>query len=390
MPLTNFTSQALQDLILDMGNDPNRLQSVVQAFTLRENDIQAMRLYWAQRNLFTSQENIDAIENIRSSNQTVNLNLWGRKAPGNLTQRQRSGSDAQTVFNFTPTYSAPIVEPFNVSVLNNALRQFNGNTGGSENVRAGAMQEFMTAMAFAIKNIYIRANQFYVNFTEANKWALGTNPDAGTIYTTYLNDAKRVPLSDSQNILQNIQIEAKQNNFTSLNTTPDMLYGATGMITINEYKKFGSGNQQNIDQFRNYFNAYEDNEVSDNANTVSTFYMIAGGGVMGYQRAFDYAAADPFNDGSGESKYGEDTWSILDVGGDTLFFNGLPPLRLELKAQTGYVDNFANLAIDESRIDIVRGANLVATFGAAKAPTTATDIQNVSASPIIKYELATT
>ena len=388
MALTDFTTaQALRDVILDMSTD--RMDKILQKFTLRENDISIINGFWNQRELFASPEDIAAIENVRTSGQNVTVNLYGRKAPGTTTQRQRESTDGQTVFNFTPTYFDPIVEGFQVSEVNNAIRQFmNEGAPASEAVRMAVQNEVMFGMSQAIKNIYVRANAQYRDFLEANKWALNTTPDAGTQYTTYLGDAKRVPLADTTNFFQKLQIELEQNNFLMLAAQdPNVFMSTPGKQVVNDYLKSGPQNAENLTQFLGYFNAFSSNVFVDNAGVGATFYAVAPGGICGYQRAFDYAGGDP-ESVNGVSTYGEDSWSMMEVGGeDTLFFPGAPRLRLELKRKRGYENNVSTLTVDEARIDIAKSWVLTATFGGSKAPTTATEILTADASPIIKYEI---
>ena len=390
MALTDFTTaQGLRANLLDMSTDPNRMEKVLQKFTLRENDVSVLRGFWAQRELFASESDIRAIENIRTSGQSVTVHLYARRAPGSTAQRQRDSSTGQTVFNFTPTYFAPIVEDFEISVVNNAVRQFmDEGADAATAVRMAVQNEMMFSMAQAIKNVYVRADLQYRDFLESNKWALNTAADAGTIFTTYVGDAKRIANADQTEFFQNLQIELEQNNFNMLAANnPQVYHQTTGKRVINNYLKQGPQNNEDLRQFIGFFDPYSSNVITNGTGVQSTFYAVAPGGVVGYARAFDYAASDP-ESVNGVSKYGEDTWTTMEVGGeDTMLFQGLPRITLEVKKRAGFEDNFATVAVDEARVDINKSWVLTATFGASKAPTQGNEIQSASASPIIKYEI---
>lgn len=384
MALTDFTTnQGLRDVLLDMSTD--RMNSVLSKFTLRESDVSILRGFWAQRQLFAPPADIAAIENIRTSNQSVTVHLYGRRAPGSGTQRKRDSTTGQTVFNFTPTFFSPIVEDFQLSIVNNALRQYM-NEGADKDtaIRMAVEDEFMFSLAQAIKNIYVRADLQYRDFLEANKWALNTTADAGSRFTTYTGDAKRLSASERTKFFQDLQIELEENNFHNLALGRPQIYHTTsGKSVINDYLKQGPQNNENLTQFLGYFDPYSSNQIVNATGIDASFYAVAPGGVCGYARAFDYAAADPESQG-GVSKYGEDSWGMINIGGaDTMFFNNLPQLNIELKTKKGYQDNFSTYSIDEARIDITKSYVLTATFGAAKAP-----VQSGDDSPIIKYEIA--
>lgn len=386
MALTDFTTnQALRDVLQDMSVD--RMDSVLQKFTLRENDIPTLRGFYAQRELFAPAEDISAIENVRNSGQSVTIHLYGRKAPGVGTQRTRGNTDGQTVFNLTPSFFSPIVEGFKVSIVNNSLRQFmNEGADKATATRMAVQNEVVFGLSQAIKNILVRANAQFVAFLESDKWALDTAADAGDRFKTYVADAKRVALGDRNSFYQNVQVEAMQNNFMLAGARPQ-IYGSTSSIShTNDYLKSGPSNNENLEQFLGWWEPYYDNNISNGSGVDNTQYLVAPGGVCGYSRAHDYAGSDP-ESVNGVSAYGEDSWSLLNVGGgETLFFPNIPNLTFELKTQKGYQDNFAVLGVDESRIDIAKQWVVTAQFGATKAPTNADDITSVEASPIIKYE----
>lgn len=383
---TDFTTaQGLRDVLLDMSvNRPEKFMSTVQQFTLRENDVNFFRGFYAQRPLFAPPADIAAIENVRQSGQDVTIHLYGRKAPGTGAQRKREGTDGQSVFNFTPSYFAPIVEDFEISNVNNAVRQFmNEGADPSTAIRMAMQDEMLFAMSQAVKNIYVRGDRQFRDFLEANKWALNTAADAGDRFTTYLGDAKRISNTDQTRFFQDLQIELNQNNFLSMNTArPQIYHSSSGMSVVNNYLKSGPQNNENLSQFLGYWDSYPTNEITPGTGVDSTYYVVAPGGVVGYSRAYDYAANDPENNG-GSVTYGEDTWSTMTVGGeDTMMFAGLPQIKLELKQKKGFADRFSTLSIDEARIDIVKSWVLTATLGASKAP-----IQAGQDSPIIKHEI---
>lgn len=386
MALTDFvTNQGLRDVLQDMSTE--RMNAALQRFTLRENDVSILRGFYDQRANFAPAEDIAAIENVRTSDQSVTIHLYGRKAPGAGTQRTRGNTDGQTVFNLTPTYFAPIVEGFQISAVNNALRQFMNEGADKDTATRMAVQnEFMFGMSQAVKNILVRANLQYRDYLEANKWALNTTADAGDRFITYLADTKRVALADRTRFIQDVDVEIDQNNFRQLAlVNPQFYHSSSGRSLINDYLKAGPQNNENLAQFLGYWDGYSSNDIATGAGVDSSFYVVAPGGVVGYNRAHNFAAGDPESQG-GVSTYGEDSWGTITVGGeDTLFFGNLPQLTFELKTQKGYVDNFGVLAIDESRIDIAKQYSLTATFGAEKAP-----MQSGDDAPIIKYENLTT
>lgn len=381
---TSFSSQVLRDVIRDHSlQDPNK---GLQTFEMRTNDVAVMKAFYDNRDGLLSPLEIKMIENLRTSDQAVDLYLYNKKAPGSGATRVRQGTGSPTVTKVTPSFFTPIQEGLDMSLINQSLRQYGSEGADKRQVISNAYSDHMRRSLPQIwRNMYTRANEQYIAFLEANIWAINSTDgtaDAGTIYAgTAGSDAKQVALADKGEVIQNMQIEAQQNNFLSAGT-PSLIASPRSMQIVNEYLKYGGANEKNIQQFLGWFNPYFDNGVTDAANMIATMYLIYNGGIAGYQRVFPWDShPDAVN---GVVTAGNDEWYNITIGGnDTMVFNGLPEMKIEVKAYRGYSDTSATYTIDESKIDIVSNYSFVAQFGGLKAYD-----HDANVSPILKYEVA--
>lgn len=376
----SFATQLLRKAIRDHSTlDMNKGQ---QKFEMRTNEIGVMSCYYEQRGQTLTPGDIAAIENLRTSQQALDLYLYQKRAPGTGNTRLRKGTGSADVATVVPSYFDPIEEGLDLSFVNQALRQYGSEGADKKQVIANAYNEyFMRNLPQIFRNIYTRANLQFLAHLEANKWALTGTADAGSIYTTYTGDAKNVPTGTPlTEIVQNMQIESRQNNFAQLGT-PKLLHSPTAMRIINEYLARGSENSIDVKQFLNWFTASEDNEIIDATGDIATIYEIAAGGLAGYSRTFPWET-HPRAEG-GVVNTGEDEWSNMTIGGeDTMIFNGLPPVNLEVKTFLGYQDNSGTLPgnPDEGKIDIAENYSFVTQFGALRAYEADANI-----SPILKH-----
>lgn len=383
LAFTSFATQLLRDVIRDSSTlDMDKGQ---QKFEMRTNEIGVMSAYYKDRAMTLSPGDIEAIENLRSSQQALDLHLYSKRAAGAGATRVRQGTGSSTPATVTPTFFAPIQEGLDMSYVNQALRQYGSEGADKRQIIERAYTDHMNReLPQVFRNIYTRANAQFLTHLEANKWALTGTADAGTVYTTVTGDAKNIPVATPiTEIIQNMQIEARQNNFLQLGA-PTLLHSPTTMRIINEYLSRAGNNEVNVQQFLNWFDAIADNEIVDSVAIPAdqaTMYLIAKGGLAGYNRAFSWDAhPDAVN---GVVSTGEDEWSNITIGGeDTMIFNNLPPVKLEVKTFRGFADNSATLpgTPDEGKIDIAQNFSFVAQFGGLKAFDS-----DANVSPILKY-----
>ena len=377
---TDFASQALRDVILDHSKT-NDVQSL-QAFELRESDVGTMRAFMNMRAGLLTPEQIAAIQNVRNSVQQVDLYLYQKLAEGNGSVRVPAGEGGPEIATVTPSFFDLIQEGLDMSLVNQALRQY-GSEGADAGaiVRAAFTDHLRKSLPQVFRNIYTRTNAQYVAFLEANIWALNTTPDAGTIYTTYVGDAKQVPNSDKLDILANMQIEAQQNNF-NVTGRPTLIISPRAIQIFQSYQARGDNNEINIAQFAQWADVVVDNNITDNAGVAGTLYLIFPGGIGGYNRVFPWNGDPDF--GPQGVQIAGDGWDLINIGGnDAAFLTNLPEIRMEVKTLSGLADTTTqNPTEDAAIIDIVRNFSFVTTHGALRSYETDADV-----SPIIKYEL---
>jgi hypothetical protein len=378
---TDFVTQLLRKVIRDHSTlDMSKGQ---QRFTMRTSEVSTMVAFWRDRESTLTAADIAAIENLRNSSQTIDLYLYNKRAPGTGNTRVRRGTGNSEIATVAPTFFAPIEEGLDMSFVNQAIRQYGSEGADKRQIIERAYSDHLSKeLPQIFRNIYTRANAQYLAFLESQKWALTGTADAGTIYTDFTNDQKNIPNADPiTSIIQNMQIEAQQNNFLQLGR-PLLLHSPRFTQIVNEYLARGSANEQNVVQFLNWFDALSDNAIIDLAGApddVATAYLIAAGGLAGYQRAFPWDA-HPDAEG-GVLRTGEDTWRRFTIGGeDTGIFTGLPQLTLELKTFSGFEDTSATYTIDESNIDIVNNWSFVVQLGGLVAYD-----PDANVSPIIRY-----
>lgn len=373
----------LQAMIVDLaGRDPGKM---LHMFNKRSNDPAVLRAFYASRPGLMSDSSYRAIEGIRNSGQTVNVEYYNKIAPGAGATRVRQGTGGGVTANIVPTYFTPIQEGFDTSLVANAVRQYVGNgMDPRDAIKKAYEDDLMELFAQKIRNIYTRADQQFAAYLEAQHWPLVTQADAGTQYTTYTGDAKNIPLADFTNkqIIQKLEVEAMQNNFLQFGR-PLVIGSATTKRIVQTYSESGVNNSTNVAQYLPFFEPYFTNEIADSTTPahLATFFMMPFGAVGGYSRTFDYGDLHPKGE-NGVVNMGNDSWTTIEVGGeDSLLFSDLPRIKVEVKGYGGYADNSGSLTIDESRTDIVENVSLVAQFGAEKAPSVA------NTSSIIKHVL---
>ncbi len=352
------------------------------------NDIGTMNAYYRDREITLQPEDITAIEGVRTGNQAVELFLWQIRNPGAGTVRVRTGSGATDVATVTPTYFAGIEEGIDMSAVNQMLRAFRSEGADKKIVFSEAQRNYLDINLWQVfRNIYTRANVQFNALLDTDRWALTGTPDEGTIYTTVLGDEKLVPVAGTSDedfiqIFQNIQTEARQNNFLRFGR-PNVIASPTTMRIINAYLARGRENAVNVDQFLDYFTPQFDNLIVDSVpnGDIATFYFVASGGLAGYSRSFPWAShMDAVN---GVVTAGEDSWSNMPIGGeDTMIFNGLPEINLEVKTRRNFADNSGVLpgAPAEATIDIASAWSFFVQFGGLRAFD-----NDPNVSPILKY-----
>ena len=382
LAVTSFTTQLLRDVIRD--HSQLDMQSGNQKFEMRTDEIAVMNAYYGMREAMLTPADVAAIENLRSSQQAIDLYLYNKRAVGVGATRKRKGTGSAVTATVTPTFFAVIEEGLDMSYVNHAIRQYGSEGADKKQIVARAYTDHMQKnLPQVFRNIYTRANAQFIAHLEANRWALTGTADAGTIYTTVTGDAKNIPVATPlTEIIQNMQIEAQQNNFLQLGT-PLFLTSPTAAIILNEYLARGAANETNVIQFLAWFNHMQDNGIIDAGTDDATIYEIAAGSLAGYSRAFSWES-HPDNVG-GVVRKGEDEWSNLVIGGaDTGIFTNLPEVKLEVKAFSGFADNSATLDgnPDEGKIDIDQNFSFVAQFGGLQAYEADANI-----SPILKYIL---
>lgn len=384
LAFTSFATQLLRDVIRDHSTlDMNKGQ---QKFEMRTNEIAVMNTYYGMREKTLTPADIAFIENLRTGEQAIDLFLYNKRAVGAGTTRVRKGTGSSTIATVVPTFFSPIQEGLDLSFVNQAIRQYGSEGADKKSIIAAAYQDhLMKELPQIFRNIYTRANIQYVAHLEANKWALTGTADEGTIFTTVTGDAKNVPNTVAlTEIIQNMQIEARQNNFLQLGR-PTFITSPTAARIINEYLARGQSNEIDVKQFLGWFDWMVDNEIIDAAGDDATFFEVADGGLAGYSRTFPWESHPDAVGGIVNT--GEDEWSNLTIGGaDTNIFTNLPPINLEVKTFRGFTDTSGTVpgAPDESKIDIVQNFSFVVEFGALRAFDADSNI-----SPILKYIVKT-
>lgn len=391
MAQTYAGSWALRSII----EDAQILQATMaQNFLLRRNQVRLMGAIQETSENCLPRSVLDGIENRRNSAQQVQINLFDKKAQGTKTSRQRSGSGQSGVLTLTPSFFDLVLEEFDMSHVNESLAQFMGEKTSTPEerdlkIREKYVQEFSNETMECYRNMYQRVEEQIAAFFEANKWALNTTADQGTLYTSYVADAKQIPAADAQlgasAWLQKVQTEATQNNFNQFGL-PTLYHSTITEVLVKDYLAQGADNSFNFVQFINDFGYVGSNKFTDNVPTVKgTFYVTAFGALALYNYVYSFAG-NPAADANGDVTRGEDTWvKPYAIGAGTTIMPDMPRMNIEMKVQHGYQDTSATYTNnDEAKIDIVQGVNLATTFGMVKAPASS---GNPNESPIIKYEV---
>lgn len=376
---TDFSSQLLRNVILDQSFSPD--DQGFQGFTLRRDDVNVLAAIFDSRSAMLTPAQIRFIENLRTSDQAIDLQVYNKKALGVGTSRVRRGSGSPDVNRVLPTFFDVIEEGIDMSLVNQAIRQY-GSEGEDkkEVIRRAYTDHLAFTLKETLKNIYTRVNAQFVTWLDANIWALNTTPDAGDQYTTYLANAKQIPNTDNLQFLQKMNVEAEQNNFLQAGRPMHI----ASMSTKKNYQDYAANSGQQaiyVNQFVDWFDAYLSNTVLNGAGVESTIYQIYRGGVAAYNRVFDYTSHPDSENGVVTA--GIDKWfAPIMIGQGTPIMPELPPMKIELKATCEYTDNSGTLTIDESNIDIVNTWSFVTQWGALRSYDPVADI-----SPIMKYEL---
>lgn len=380
LAFTSFASQLIRDVLQDFSKRDGRTGQ--QRFEMRTDEIGVMSTYYKMREDTLTQLDLAAIENLRSSQQALELFLYNKLAPSAGATRVRKGTGSSQVVSVVPTFFNLIEEGIDMSFVNHALRTFmNEGASKEEAINLAYKDHLSRTLPQKLRNIYTRANAQYIVHLDANKWVLTGTADAGTEFTTFTGDAKNIPSTTAATeIIQRVQIEAQQNNFLQLGK-PTIIASPTFMNILNEYIARGVANEQNFQQFISWFDLVIDNGIIDAAGDQATFYIIAPGGLAGYSKTFPWEA-HPAAEG-GKISTGEDSWSRMTIGGeDTMIFTGVPQINVEVKEFMGFQDNSATLPgnPDEGKIDIAQNLSFVVEFGALKAFES-----TANKSPILKY-----
>lgn len=376
---TDFTNQLLRSVILDQSY--NTEENTFQGFTLRRDDVNVMWALYNQRAKMAPERNFRAIENLRTSNQPIEWQVYNKyNAPVGNT-RVRRGVGSTEVNKVLPTFFPVVQQGIDMSLVNQALRQY-GSEG--EDKKEITRRAYADHLAFnfkeAVRKIYTEVNEQMTTWLDTQIWQLNTTPDAGSIYQTYLANAKRVPATDNLAILQNMYIEARENNFTQFGN-PVHIASTRSMSIYQDYAANSGQQAEFFNQFVGWFDAYLSNTVVNDPGVIATIYELVAGSAAVYNRVFDYTAHPDSEDGVITA--GIDKWyAPIMVGQGSGTMDELPPLRIEIKATCEYQDNSANLTIDESNIDIVNSWSLVTQWGGIRSYD-----PDPAVSPIIKYQL---
>lgn len=385
---SDFSSQPLRDVILDLSQQT--MEGGLQSFEMRESDVGTFKAFNSQTPAMLTPLQIQTINNLRSSAQTVDLYLYEKLAAGNGTGRTQKGSGSPDVATVTPEFFGIVEEGFDMSLVNNAIRQYGSEGADKSRIVGEAMMDHMRkSIPQVFRNIYTRINNQYITYLENNIWALNAIPDDGTMFTTYLANAKRVPAAERLNFFQKLQVEITQNNF-AVTGRPMLIMSTSALQIINDYLARGSSNEINIAQFLNFADFFVDNNIENGTGVEATIYLIYPGGVSSFGRSFIWGN-DP-EAVNGAVQHGNDGWSNMAIGGnETAFLSDLPSIDLEVKTFTGFINNDdagAMLGLDEAAIDIERAFSFVGQRGALKSfENTQTGIPEEGKSPIIKYEI---
>ena len=117
---TSFASQLLRDVIIDHSKTTEA--QGLQAFTLRDPQLEVLRLFEDSTSMMFTPEQLAAFKNARNTNQDVLLNLYNKRALGAGSARVRSGTGSSSVAQVTPPYLAGIEEGLDMSIINQSIK----------------------------------------------------------------------------------------------------------------------------------------------------------------------------------------------------------------------------------------------------------------------------
>lgn len=388
---SDFTgaSQLMRKIIIDQTKQPS--EKSLQAFELRRDAVNIMKCFKESTPDLLTEEQLRALEYNQTELQTVDLYLYNRRANGTGTVRVREGSGSMAPVTVTPTYFDGIEVGMDMSLANQAIRQASpGDVALGEGERRALIERVYADhlaknLAEVFREVYDRAEAQYAAYLVANRWTLLTTADAGTIYTTYTGNYKQVPNTDQQEFIQNMAVEAQQNNFEKMGRMPFIIASTKAKKLIMDYAAKGVQQDRNIIQFLGEFEKFDySNKLVDGAGVAGTYYMIYPGGVGMFNRATNMWASHPRAEADGSVTIGEDTHHpILEIGEGTSIMSDMPKVRLEMHQVTKFDDTSGTYGLNEATLDLVDTWSFYTKFGALRAYD-----QDAAVSPILGYEIA--
>ncbi len=382
---TSFATQLVRNAIATHAETTN--EQGLQSKELQSFPFGALKMFddVTDDGLLTPQQ-LEQMRNLEEG-QSLQLNLYQRRAKGSGAQRVRKGTGSAAVATVTPTFFSVIQEGLDMSFVNQMLRQY-GSSSDTAADRQGrisaAYQDHMNKnLPQVFRALYERLNDQLIAWVVAQKWDTSTTADSGTFYTTLVGDYKQIPTADAgsasanqQRWLQRIQTELKQNKYGQ-EGAPYLLHGHKVNDQMFRYAEGGAANSANIAQFLGQFQTFEEATI-DESSTNGKFYVIDRRGVAMYFNAVPWSSHPKAVDGVFSA--GGDEWFNIEIGSEMDLFNSIP---VEVKAFSGYEDNFATYTVDPARIDIVENLSFVIKGGALKSY-----YQTSAQSPILGYQFA--
>lgn len=351
----NYVAAGLQPLrqaIADISAMSPEVQ--MQEFTLRRQEFGALNIV---DKITREGRLITELERQRIGNTmdlTVNAiqlqNVYEKRAVGVNTELQRQGVGSMNPTSVNVSYNAGISEGMDQSLGDNILRSVGSSpdTMDADSRAAQAyQQEFTKNFVETIKLIYERMNVETLAYLDANRWAVSTIADAGTLYAPAgAGDFKEIPAADAvrnstdvfPTFVQRVARENRQNVFGQ-GGTPYILYGGEAGDKMERYGESGVANTVDLVQYGGQFQGTEEFRVVNPAGYQGTFYTIAYGGVaMFLQNPYPYSSHPDAV--AGKLEAGNDVWMTpITVGRGTSLFPDMPRITLNHKVYRGWADN---------------------------------------------------
>ena len=276
--------------------------------------------------------------------QPTKIDVFVKEPLGTETARACSGTGSPTTNRTTLTYQG-FQEQFALSEI-----EFAGN-------EVRKIDAFNHLLSEKLRSLRTRIDSAAVAFLEANK-AVGGG--AGTIYTTIVADAKRVPNADKFNFFNNVSVEMAENDYNG----PYYNVSSTSNLALQRYDiAQGANNGTNLQfQMGDYLNKYT-NRIVKGVGVTSTSFMFAPGqvGMIPWINTLSRTGKD----------IGTDSWSS--------FVDPATGMPIELKVKKTCVDNSANFAGAEA--DFLESYVLYTEIAFVKAFSSTTN------TGIFKYEI---